>query len=600
MSRYEPGGGGGDHFRLDVDPVELAAAETQFANAREYLTGRAKVATFGGDHAGWTGAAAKACRRETENISTSLRSTAPKFEAAAEAVKTFRMAVLTAQDELAKLNADWAQSENDYQTARDKAQKAMEAPDPLPTGEPTFLHELQRINRQAGLTGEYDHIVTRLGNAARACGAALAGSAPISLNADQWRKVKGGNVDITVLASVHSQAFGGQDSFVSQPYPPHAPPSNGSPGDSAAWWKSLSPNQRQQVVTEHPEWIGNRDGVPFTARDKANRALISVHRANLLAEKKRLEADLADNWHPDLFTSDDTALEQVKAKLASLDEVDKVLAKPGEHQLLLLNVGPERVEAALARGDVDTADNVAVLVPGLDTTVDDDLKGYDHQMELLQQRTERESKRAGANKSAAAVMWIGYQTPQSGWDYATPGRSITTDYLAQEGAAKLAPFLRGIDAARENDAHLTLLAHSYGSTTAGLALQKGTGVDDAVFFGSPGLGTNNVKDLKLADGHAHYIEAKWDGVGDLGQFGIDPSHMDGIEHNSASEATVVDPITGEPRHFEGVTGHSNYLDDFSTSQYNMAVVVAGLPDRQVNDRGEGVGDVLSWPVPWTY
>jgi hypothetical protein len=54
------------------------------------------------------------------------------------------------------------------------------------------------------LTGEYDALVTSLGNAARACGAALAGSAPISFSADQWTKVKGGNVDITVLASVHS------------------------------------------------------------------------------------------------------------------------------------------------------------------------------------------------------------------------------------------------------------------------------------------------------------------------------------------------------------------------------------------------------------
>jgi len=89
-------------------------------------------------------------------------------------------------------------------------------------------------------------------------------------------------------------------------------------------------------------------------------------------------------------------------------------------------------------------------------------------------------------------------------------------------------------------------------------------------------------------------------VGDLGGFGIDPSHMDGIEHASARESTVVDPMTGETRHLKEVTGHSSYLDDDSTSQYNMSVVMAGLPDRRVYDRDEGIGDVLSWPVPGTY
>jgi hypothetical protein len=125
-------------------------------------------------------------------------------------------------------------------------------------------------------------------------------------------------------------------------------------------------------------------------------------------------------------------------------------------------------------------------------------------------------------------------------------------------------------------------------------------VDDVVFFGSPGLGTSHLEDLKVPDGHAFYIEAGQDPVGDLGRFGIDPSHLSGIEHASAKESTVVDPATGEIRHFAEVTGHSSYLLDNSTSQYNMSVVVAGVADRRVYDRGEGIGDVLSWPLPGTY
>jgi len=101
-------------------------------------------------------------------------------------------------------------------------------------------------------------------------------------------------------------------------------------------------------------------------------------------------------------------------------------------------------------------------------------------------------------------------------------------------------------------------------------------------------------------GRTHYIEARGDPVGDFGTFGVDPSHLSGMGHPSAKEATIVDPVTGETRHFKESTGHSEYLADKSTSQYNMSVLVAGAPERQVLDPGKGFGDVLSFPIPGTY
>ena len=382
---------------------------------------------------------------------------------------------------------------------------------------------------------------------------------------------------------------------------PASPPSHGSPADNAGWWRSMSPGQQQQVVEDHPDWIGNRDGVPFTARDRANRALLSVSRADLADERQRLEADLADNWLGDAFTTDDEALEQVEDKVASLDAIEATLARSGQRQLLLLDLSTERAQAAIARGNVDTADNVAVFVPGMTANVTDSMKGYDNSMDQLQHRAELENKRANPAQdlTTATVTWIGYQAPQLGWGLLGDD-SAAYDRAAKAGAAQLVPFLRGIDAAREHDAHLSVLGHSYGSTTAGLALRQATGVDDVVFFGSPGIGTNHVEDLSVPKGNTYYIEARWDPVGDLGHFGIDPSHIDGIEHASAKKSTVVDPMSGEIRRFSEVTGHTSYLDDDSTSQYNMSVVVAGVPDRRVSDRGEGVGDVLSRPLPGTY
>ena len=377
-----------------------------------------------------------------------------------------------------------------------------------------------------------------------------------------------------------------------------SPPLHGSPVENAAWWRSLTLQQQQQVIEEHPDRIGNRDGVAFAARDQANRALLSADRSSLLAERARLEGDLADDRFGGAFTNDDAALDHVRDKLAALAAITTALSKSGDRQLLVLDMSAERAQAAVARGDVDNADDVAVFVPGLSANVTDVLTVYDDTMGQLQHRAELESRRVNPSRSATAavVTWIGYQAPQMGWEL-IGNNSVADDHAARNGAALLVPFLQGISAARNHDVHLTLLGHSYGSTVAGLALRQNTGVDDAVFFGSPGLGTSHVRDLKLDGGHVYYIEARQDVVGDLGYFGIDPSHMSGIEHASAKGSTVVDPVTGEIRSFKEVVGHSSYLADDSTSQYNMSVVMAGVPDRRVHDDGEGVGDVLSWPLP---
>jgi Alpha/beta hydrolase len=383
---------------------------------------------------------------------------------------------------------------------------------------------------------------------------------------------------------------------------PTPPPGHGTPAGNALWWTSMTVLQQGQVIREHPEWIGNRDGVAFAARDQANRRLLTADRAHLMDEQRHLQGGTADFATRGPTTVDQDAVGRVKDKLSSIQAIQATLAGDGPRQLLLLDLGKERAEAAIANGDVDTAANVAVFVPGMTTTVNGFMKGYDQQMKHLQQRAESEDGRAHADQPAATtatVTWIGYQAPQNG-DVLNPDKSVASLHLARTGAAQLAPFLQGIGAAREQDAHLTLLGHSYGSTTAGLALQQETGVDDAVFFGSPGLGTNRADDLDLAPGHAYYIEAGWDVVGDLGVFGMDPSHLSGIEHASARESTVLDPVTGERRTFAGVTGHNSYLVDDSTSQYNMSVIVAGEPGRRVYDRGEGVGDVLSWHNPETY
>jgi len=232
--------------------------------------------------------------------------------------------------------------------------------------------------------------------------------------------------------------------------PAPTPPRASSPPEvSASWWRSLSPQQQQGVITDHPEWIGNRDGVAFTARDLANRALLALDRDRLLAEKDRIVAagdplDVVLLGHPcrGLLACHLAALDPVADKLASLAAIDRTLVLPGDRQLVLLDLSKPLVQAAIARGNIDTADNVAVFVSGLSTTVTASMVSGDKNMGDLRRQSEAESLRAHTGDSTAAVMWIGYQAPQTGWDL-VGDHSVALDLAAASGASQLVPFLRG-------------------------------------------------------------------------------------------------------------------------------------------------------------
>jgi hypothetical protein len=389
-----------------------------------------------------------------------------------------------------------------------------------------------------------------------------------------------GDGGATTLAA--SAAAGAKRGWLSTVEPP---PGKGTPGNTAAWWDTLSPDERNWIIANRPDWIGNRDGIPFTARDQANRRTLSWEKLRLQAERQRL-GQYARTQHArgGGATDIEARLRFLDEKLQSIRAIEGALAKPGERQLLLLNTAPERTEAAIANGNVDTADHVAVFTPGLTSNVADSLGQYDATMAQLKYRAEGELVRYGGGGSVATVSWLGYQAPQIGETIGDPN-SVAFQEAAERGVAKLAPFLQGIDTARDSDAHVTAIGHSYGSTTTGLALRQNTGVDQAVFHGSPGVGTSNVDDLAVPDGHATSIEAEYDPVGDLGRFGRDPTDVPGMRHGSSAETSLPDG-----RHLSGVTGHTSYLQDGSTSQYNTSVIVGGMPERMVRGGNRGIGD----------
>jgi Alpha/beta hydrolase len=369
------------------------------------------------------------------------------------------------------------------------------------------------------------------------------------------------------------------------------PPPNGTPSQNAGWWASLSPAGQAILEHDHPDRLGNLDGLPGSVRSTANIARLPAEHANLQTQLAAAKQKLAqDSAHAGFDKTDhDLAnIEQLQTKLKSLDMINTTMKKGGR-QLLTLDTTGDRVEAAVAVGDVDTAKYVAVFTPGFTSTVNGSLKEYDGNMSDLKSKTADLLNRNHSNSGVATVTWIGYQAPQLS-DVLAGSKSVASDHLAQVGAPKLDGFLNGIGAAHDESGqplHLTALGHSYGSLTTGIALHQHTPVQDAVVFGSPGMNATHRADLQIPTGHLYAEESDHDLIPDLdiaNHFGHSPyddvpsSALDGVDRLSTDAATAgKTPLLA-------THGHTDYLTDHSTSQYNMAAIIAGHPELRVEYR----------------
>jgi hypothetical protein len=278
------------------------------------------------------------------------------------------------------------------------------------------------------------------------------------------------------------------------------------PSSQARWWAGLSPELRAQYTALYPDTIGNTAGIPAADRDAANRVAVqrdlaaAAGRAAATGYELPTGADVtdpatADRIDTDLRRHGFTAVEAaatVSALMTAAQLRAAAAARPQDPVQLLIYQPAAldgRGRVAVSVGDVATADDVAVTVPGMTS----DVPGYlDNQMgNVLELLTAADRVQAGG-RTTAAVAWIGYRAP--GMD-----PSVMTTELADVGARQFATDLSAIEGMRSPSAigagHTTVIAHSYGSTTASIAFDRyGARADDLVLIGSPGAGTARTVD----------------------------------------------------------------------------------------------------------
>ena len=355
---------------------------------------------------------------------------------------------------------------------------------------------------------------------------------------------------------------------------PSLPPAGASAQEVASWWNSLSDKDKQWMIEQHPDVIGNLDGVDYTSRNQANR--IMLPRLQKQA-KEELDAYIAEHR----FSNSPHVVLELKRltdRVKALDQIDETLKQESDGvppYLMQLDPSGPNILAAVSQNNPDDADHIGVIVPGMTTSVagngkDGSILDYDEHATVMREAAKDATK---PGETVAMVSFFGYDAP--------PGliEASNTD-MAQAGATKLANFLTGIDAAREHgagDAHITVASHSYGSTTAGIAATLvGDGViDDLVQFGSPGSGVQDVAEFHVQPGHlyvsaAPYLHDVVQGVGPDDSFGKNPDKMDGYTHLSGD-------VGPAPSFYTPWDQHSGYFQKDTQANRDIASVIGGNP-----------------------
>lgn len=327
--------------------------------------------------------------------------------------------------------------------------------------------------------------------------------------------------------------------------------------------------------------LGNLEGVPYWARSSANEVVLNQRLGDV-------EQEITDAERALLVAG--TAVPKVLLQLASLREERRSLRNinaairerdfDGPRFLIGLTEDHPPL-AAVSIGDLDVAKSVTWAVPGMDTTT----AGMTTWTTAAQNIYD-EQGRGEKEPDQAVIAWIGYEAPSAA--------TVLGMAKAEAGGRKLAASIQGLGAVRAGAMPTTnVVAHSYGTTTAAVALSEtGAHVDRFVALGSAGLPNEIDSAGKLHAEHVYVGQARnvafdeagqGDHLASLGRTApghhVDPASSVfggttfGTDSNPAEATEQLPVLTHDP-----VTENedaSGYLDANTESIYNVGRVTTG-------------------------
>ena len=381
-----------------------------------------------------------------------------------------------------------------------------------------------------------------------------------------------------------------------------------------SWWAGLSQAERNALMISDPDLVGNTNGIPTGDRDEANTSSVQrdiEYLLGLQASGQELSAS-EQRWLENAQSIELAVAQTHSTKWEDLG-VDAFVMAYQPHAF-----GGDGI-AAVAYGDPDTADHTAVYVPGImqdgtqiDENGDQALNLYE---ETINQMAAEAPPRAG---SVSTIAWIGYDSPNFNpestmpWDLIDSGGDVghtVTEANAQAGGIALSQFADGLNSTHTggDQPHLTVIGHSYGSTTSSYAAAGGMDADSLVLIGSPGAseGVHHASGLNMPAGQVFVGAADNDPVSWLGgEDGLLPGTWDdslGLGADPAqSDFGAINFAVDNGQEFHGAglvtTGfmenHTSYFNDPDPSTghtnealVNMANIVSGSSDAVVDTGG---------------
>ena len=227
--------------------------------------------------------------------------------------------------------------------------------------------------------------------------------------------------------------------------------------------------------------------------------------------------------------------------------------------------------AAIAIGNPDEAENIAVIVPGAGSSVARGWlrAGHDAAINLYDQ-----SFVAHPDEATSVIAWMGYDTPDSFTDL-----GIGAPVLARVGGGRLSQDVNGLWVTHSDSSppHVTVIGHSYGATTVADAFAGSRmRANDAILLGSPGTDlARSAADFHVDGGEVYVGAASTDPISWIGVSGTVPD--------------ILNDVLGHPFGPDAGLGADPAGDGFGSIRFRAEAVGADTLDLRDHSRYYDLG-----------
>ncbi|MGE2720755.1 alpha/beta hydrolase [Mycolicibacterium celeriflavum] len=288
---------------------------------------------------------------------------------------------------------------------------------------------------------------------------------------------------------------------------------------------AMTPEQRQRLIDAFPVQVGNTDGVPWEMRVEANRTNVA-------------QAALRE---PDP--------ERLAVYRGLLGEIDDPAGKHGRLDRQILGFDPARSSLIELHGDVASASSVAVLVPGLNTTVTGSSANAQTARRFV----------SATRGDVATITYLGGPFPRG--DNVVSGLAAAADpRYALNMAPRLVAFTEDVDRRVDSTGRripVTVIGHSYGGSIVGTAEAFGMTSDRTLYVAAAGAGVGVDDPGGWHNRNPQVLRFSMTPPGDFisavqgipgGPHGADPDEMPGVIRLPAGRYDDGRPMAGPGAH----------------------------------------------------